>query len=162
MRMLCCVALLAACGCIGIYRGSDQDVWLSSEPQGANVTVAGQEGVTPCLVRIDRDGDPVKVSYSKPGCAPVEYVVDPRCDAGLLVLEGLFNTLLGCLIDLAAGNAYTWPVALHATLAPEGGVSTVAEHRRAAPPPRSAENDGGYDKDGYRPRRSPSVGSQPF
>lgn len=126
MRIILSIVIVACTGCIGVFRGSTQGVWLLSNPTGANVTLDGQEGVTPCLKALDRDSRSVVVKYELAGHAPIEKVIEPRCDAGLLVTE-VFLTILGCIVDSASGNAYSWPLGIQAQLAPTGGASTITE-----------------------------------
>ena len=118
-------------GCMSMYRGDTQGVWLLSDPPGAKVTLDDQTGTTPCILSLDRDSRPVLVRFQADGRAPVERTIAPQSDTGLLAFEFLIGCPPGAIFDCIAGNQYRWPLAFQATLAPAGGASTLAETWKA-------------------------------
>src|SRR5262249_49792308 len=64
-KALASIGLLALSGCALILEGTSQEVTFNSQPQGANVTVAGQTAVTPVKLQIPK-GD-CEVVFEKQG-----------------------------------------------------------------------------------------------
>jgi hypothetical protein len=128
MRILLAIVLCYSTGCVGIFRGTTQGVWLLSDPAGATVVLDEQTGVTPCFFALDRGSGTVMVRYELDGHAPVQQPVTSRCNGGLLVMSFL-NNPFSIIGDAAMGNAHEWPYALNAKMAPAGGMSVVTETR---------------------------------
>jgi hypothetical protein len=125
-RYLMLVAIaIAPAACATIIHGTNQDVAMSSKPDGATVTVDNAPvGKTPTVVRLTRN-EKHTVRLELAGYEPVEIPVTRKLSAwffGNLVIGGL----LGVVVDAATGAMYNLtPAQLEAQFAKEGASARV-------------------------------------
>ena len=61
------LAMLATCGCASLLRGNNEQAMVSSDPNGADVSINGQqEGTTPYVTTTPSSRD-LQIAVSKPG-----------------------------------------------------------------------------------------------
>ena len=106
LARVCCIALLlAGYGCASIVHGTTQSIPVSSDPSGANLTVAGTatKFTTPCKVELARKTDHL-LRFEKDGYDPATVEVKH-------VLSGAVagNIIAGGLIGWGVDAATTRP-----------------------------------------------------
>lgn len=74
MRAMCSILAmgLGLCGCATIHRGVEQPVFFDSIPPGAEIEYREQIHVTPCLISLEKNDAPLKLTVYKHGFAPAE------------------------------------------------------------------------------------------
>ena len=122
-----CAVALALSGCATVTRGTDDQVQINSDPQGATVqTSLSQQCMTPCTLKIGRK-DEFSVTIAKPGYAPQTVFVGTKlASAGAAGFAGnvLVGGVVGMGVDAATG----------ATLEHFPNPVTVILQRSGAPP----------------------------
>ena len=99
--------LLYMTGCATIFRGSAQDVSVTSSPGGASVYVNGNSaGTTPCTVKLKRSESHV-VRVELDGYRPYEVQLDKKLDIGWTVVSLWLGAGGGLIIDAITGAIYT-------------------------------------------------------
>lgn len=90
-------------GCATIFSGSNSDITLSSEPQGAKVLVNGSnEGTTPTTLKLKKGKDYV-IEFVKEGYQNKTLRMSYGIGTGWLILD-ILSGLIGIIIDAASGN----------------------------------------------------------
>ena len=111
MRRVLALAVLCALGsglggCASVTRGWNEQIQISSEPQGAEVrTSMSQACVTPCTLQVGRK-DEFSVNFSKPGYQPQTVMVTTRlAGGGAAGFAGnvLVGGIIGMGVDAASG-----------------------------------------------------------
>jgi|SRR5882672_6097993 len=101
-----CAVALALGGCATVTRGTDDQVQINSDPQGATVqTSLSQQCLTPCTLKVGRK-DEFSVTVSKPGYAPQTVFVGTKlASAGAAGFAGnvLVGGVVGMGVDAATG-----------------------------------------------------------
>lgn len=96
--ILVAIASLYVSGCATIVRGSNQQVSVNSEPDGAEVEFSdGQSCTTPCVAEVKRKRS-LQLTIKKDGCLTTTRSMVPT-----LAGEG---AILGGLIDYGTGAVY--------------------------------------------------------
>jgi hypothetical protein len=123
---------LALGGCATVTRGTDDQIQVNSDPQGATVqTSLSQQCLTPCTLKVGRK-DEFSVTVSKPGYAPQTVFVGTKvAGAGAAGFAGnvLVGGIVGMGVDAATG----------ATLEHFPNPVTVVLQRAGAPPPQGPQ-----------------------
>ena len=116
MRVIAAVALLAVLSsCSSIVNGSTDNVSVTSDPEGAKCTIAGQTFRTPASIPVKHSSDATLVSCSKEGyetgAAPLQS------STSAWVIGDLFMPwLLSFGVDFITGNAWVYDDSVHVTL----------------------------------------------
>lgn len=93
-------------GCATIANGSNQNIFVNSEPDSATIFVNNvQYGITPSTIPIDRDKESVVVTIEKQGYETNECVLNSSMN-GWVFGNLLFGGIPGFLIDMIGGSAY--------------------------------------------------------
>jgi hypothetical protein len=142
--VLACAAALALGGCATVTRGTDDQIQINSDPQGATVqTSLSQQCLTPCTLKVGRK-DEFSVTIAKPGYAPQTVFVGTKlASAGAAGFAGnvLVGGVVGMGVDAATG----------ATLEHFPNPVTVILQRSGAPTPQGPQ----------RGRKPPAVAQRP-
>jgi hypothetical protein len=105
-------------GCASILDGGSKSVRISSNPEGAKVTISNQEGkelfvqTTPAIVTLERSsgyfrGEDYKLVFEEAGYKPYEVHVTSTID-GWYFGNIMFGGLIGMLaVDPMTGDMYT-------------------------------------------------------
>ncbi|GAC1345476.1 MAG: hypothetical protein NVSMB23_21690 [Myxococcales bacterium] len=110
--------------------GAHQDVAISSNPSGAQVTVDNQpKGITPVVANLSR-GDSHIIKIDLPGYLPYETALT-KSVSGWVVGNLLFGGLIGLGVDAISGGLYN--------LSPE---QVQAEMRLGTQPAKVSSRDG--------------------
>jgi hypothetical protein len=119
--------------CATIINGTDQDVYISSTPDSASVTISTfygvkiQKGVTPLTVNLKRE-DEYKVLVSKEGYEDNEVVIRNSAN-GAVWGNILCGGIIGLIIDFSNGAAYELePETLHVDLIEVKDTSSRTEY----------------------------------
>jgi PEGA domain-containing protein len=130
--LLAGIALFAA-GCGTVVNGTTESVVISSEPEGAMITVDNQpRGPTPNTVELSRKAIHT-VQLQKPGYVPYQATIN-QSSSNWIWGDVLFGGILGFLVDAASGGMYDLqPTQVSAQLR-EDGQASVAN----APPAAAA------------------------
>lgn len=115
MKVLLPVLLLALSGCATILHGTTQEIPITSEPSGADVTVGDLKATTPARLELAR-GTPHTVQIAKEGYR-TETVQLEKVISGAVAGNIIAGGLIGWGIDAASGAQYKLvPDSIHATL----------------------------------------------
>lgn len=102
--MIVAVAFLFA-GCATIFKGSADNVGLSSNPAGAEVYVNGElMGTTPVKLKLKSEKT-YNIEFKKKGYKTVTYNLTNHVGAGWIVLDVL-GGLVPIIVDAATGSWY--------------------------------------------------------
>jgi PEGA domain-containing protein len=128
-------------GCASVTRGWNEQIQITSEPEGADVrTSLSQACTTPCTLTVSRK-DEFSVSYSKPGYQPQTVQVNTRvAGAGVAGFAGnvLVGGIIGMGVDAASGATLEHhPNPVVAVLQP-----VAPARQQPQPPGRQRKNDG--------------------
>ncbi len=100
------VVMLLGIGCATIIHGRSQDLTFASEPSGATIKIDGAlKGVTPTSITLRRNKHYI-VSFEKDGYEPEEQTIKSQLSPWLFG-NILIGGIIGIVIDLAAGGAWT-------------------------------------------------------
>jgi len=128
---------LVLSGCASIFSGSTQQVTITSQPPGANISVANSAGATvhtattPATLTLNRGAgyfrsESYKVVVQKEGFAPKELTLTASLN-GWYLGNILFGGLIGMLaVDPVTGAMYSFPDSVSATLEAQGGKAAAA------------------------------------
>jgi len=101
--LVCIVCALTGSGCATIVSSGPDQVFITSVPSGAAVTIDGQPvGNTPVSTVVRRNAQ--TVSFSMAGYQTVSSPI-PKVFNGWLLGNVIFGGIPGILIDLISGNA---------------------------------------------------------
>ena len=111
MRIFPFLLALAAAGtltgCATIVQGTDQRINVNSSPEGATVSVRGEQmGVTPTTLNLKRGRD-YALLIELDGYDPITVNLDKEFDFAPAALGNLFSWgILGLVVDISNGAAY--------------------------------------------------------
>ena len=98
------LSLLFFAGCAAIFKGSSEDIELSSDPQGAKVYLNNQYvGITPTYMRLKSDRT-YHFEFHKEGYKVRPVYLGSSVGAGWVVLDILLGGLIGIIVDAATGS----------------------------------------------------------
>lgn len=103
--VLAASTLIFSTGCATLLKGSNESLWVTSNPEGARVLVNGMDaGRTPTTARVNGTKD-VLVEVKKDGYESRSVRVTSSLAAGWLILDIiLLPTLLPIAIDAITGD----------------------------------------------------------
>jgi len=148
--LLLLIIPLILTGCASIFDGGSKSVRISSNPEGAKVTISNLEGKTisiqktPAIVVLDRSsgyfrGEDYKLVFEAAGYNPYETHVASSIDGwyfGNIFLGGLIGMLI---VDPMTGDMYTLsPVYVTCDLVPSAIPSTTGEIKGTKPDTNAA------------------------
>jgi len=122
-------AFISIQGCATMIRGTQEPLYVTSEPSGALAELSdGEKGTTPCQFVLKRNQS-LNIKFSKDGYYPENVTVYPT-------LAGA-GVILGGLIDYGTGAVYSLtPNPAHALLKPiEAGEKTTSHQETQKPKP---------------------------
>lgn len=125
--------VILANGCATLVAGTDQAIYVTSEPQGASVefTPGGQHIVTPDVVVLDKEHS-YHADLTLPCYQPASRTLRRRLSAWLLG-NVLFGGLVGLVVDLVTDAGFTLrPAQLHTVLHPDGSCAAKLHAAHAA------------------------------
>ncbi len=98
--------LIFGYGCATVIHGTTQKIPVSSDPSGANITIAGEDAkyTTPCQVELKRKHDHV-LKFEKEGCEPTSVEVK-HVMSGAVAGNILVGGLIGVGIDASNGATF--------------------------------------------------------
>lgn len=104
-RIAAIAVAVALCSCASIMHGTHQDVGISSNPTGAQVTIDGQvKGMTPVVANLTRKDNHI-VRIELPGYKPFETTLT-RKTSGWVWGNIAFGGLIGLAVDAIDGGLY--------------------------------------------------------
>jgi hypothetical protein len=124
-RILLAIIALFAAGCGTVVNGTTESVVISSEPEGAMITVDNQpRGPTPNTVELSRKAIHT-VQLQKPGYVPYTATIN-QSSSNWVWGDVLFGGILGFLVDAASGGMYDLqPTQVSAQLREDGQASVA-------------------------------------
>ena len=130
---------LALGGCATVTRGTDDQVQINSDPQGATVqTSLSQQCVTPCTLKVGRK-DEFSVTIAKAGYEPQTVFVGTKvASAGAAGFAGnvIAGGIVGMGVDAATGATLEhFPNPVTAVLRPLALPPQAPQRGRGKPPP---------------------------
>ena len=142
-----CAVALALGGCATVTRGTDDQVQINSDPQGATVqTSLSQQCLTPCTLKVGRK-DEFSVTISKPGYTPQTVFVGTKlAGAGAAGFAGnvLVGGVIGMGVDAATGATLEhFPNPVTAILQRSGSPTPQGPQRGRGKPPAVAQRPPG-------------------
>jgi hypothetical protein len=138
-----CAVALALGGCATVTRGTDDQIQVNSDPQGATVqTSLSQQCMTPCTLKVGRK-DEFSVTVAKPGYAPQTVFVGTKvAGAGAAGFAGnvLVGGVIGMGVDAATGATLEhFPNPVTVILQRSGSPSPQGPQRGRGKPPAVAQ-----------------------
>lgn len=95
--------LLCYSGCATLFAGGNEEISVSSDPDGAKVLVNGQnEGKTP-MTFVAKKGKEYSLEIIRQGFVNKTYRLSYSAGAGWIILD-ILTGLVGIIIDAATGN----------------------------------------------------------
>lgn len=136
MKAVLTSALLALSGCATMIQGTSQEVSLTSEPAGAQVTFRDQHCITPCVVQAARSSRPAMIrfemaereTYFGEISSHEMTVADDPAIATVSILGALL--VVPGIVDLSSDAFYDWPTAIHAVLPAKGSGGAMLDVKR--------------------------------
>ena len=127
MKKLLFFALLASLSlssCATIVNGSNQNIMIDSEPQGAEIIIREKlRGATPMELTFKRDTKDYVVTLRKDGYKDVDVELR-RTFNGWFIGNIIFGGVIGMVIDAATGAMWVQdPGAIKVNLVPEADVN---------------------------------------
>jgi hypothetical protein len=128
-------AAVGLSGCASITKGTDQDVAVNTNPQGARCELV-REGApiavvdpTPATVNVDKDKDDIQITCALEGYEEARYVLDSEAEA-MTAGNVLFGGVIGLAIDAGTGamNRY------------DSNVTVIMQREEPAPAPATLIN----------------------
>ena len=96
---------LSIVSCATVFKGSTEEVYFNSEPEGALLLVDGsQRGKTPLVLEL-RSNKTHAVIFKMPGYKPESVTITKSIGGGYLALDVLFG-FFPIIVDAATGNWY--------------------------------------------------------
>ncbi|MBE0645538.1 MAG: PEGA domain-containing protein [Bacteroidetes bacterium] len=132
-------------GCAAIFKGTSENMTLSSMPDGAQIYMNGQYiGVTPMRIRLKSKGE-YTFEYRKEGHQKQVVYLSNSVGAGWIILDVLFG-LLPVIVDAATNAWYELDQnVVYASLLPDGGMSQTpapARQPQSTPSDDAARSEG--------------------
>ncbi len=133
MKTLMLLAIMFLPGCAAMVLNGSQDIRFNSDPPGATVMFRGQTCVTPCVLTVDRGGNPETVEFTLEGREPYRAEIAraypnevPRVNGvskGLVATAAVIDTLIPFmgLVNQGSGLYDDWPKEIYATLPEKNG-----------------------------------------
>ena len=111
-------------GCATIVRGTHQDIPVTSDPSGAQVTADNQAwGLTPTIVQLERKR-PHVITIELDGYHSVTATITSRQQGDALAGNCLIGGIPGMAVDSATGASYgLTPESIHVSLMPLYGAT---------------------------------------
>ncbi len=104
--VLIVVAAGMLAGCAAIFKGSSEEVELSSDPQGAKIYLNNQYvGITPTYMNL-KSGRTYHFEFRKDGYKTRPVYLGNSVGAGWVILDILFGGIIGIIVDAATGSWY--------------------------------------------------------
>jgi hypothetical protein len=100
--LLVIAVLLPACG--AVFRGTNQDLPISTVPPGATASIEDKECITPCTLHVSRKTK--TVSIAKNGQAR-EYDIERQASVGTIIIDAILGGGIGLVLDYAFGGTIT-------------------------------------------------------
>jgi hypothetical protein len=102
------ISALFFTSCATIFKGSTADIMFNSAPSGAQLLINGiNRGVAPSMLSLNRSTSH-QVTMKMDGYEDVNFLIDKKFDFATTVVGNLFSwSLLGVVVDIASGAAYT-------------------------------------------------------
>ncbi|MDT8324946.1 MAG: PEGA domain-containing protein [Bacteroidota bacterium] len=93
-------------GCAAIFKGSSEEVELTSDPQGAKIYLNNQYvGITPTYMNL-KSGRTYHFEFRKDGYKTRPVYLGNSVGAGWVILDILFGGIIGIVVDAATGSWY--------------------------------------------------------
>ncbi len=100
---LAATILFMSSGCATLFGPSQQQVYTTSTPAGADVYVNGvRMGVTPYILKL-KPNQQYTIEFKKPGFKTIGKTVNSKVGAGWVILDVL-GGLIPIVVDAATGN----------------------------------------------------------
>lgn len=111
MKIIWLMALPLA-GCASVISGTSQDVYVKSNPQGAECSLTNDKGayfvLTPKVISIHRSVKPLEISCLK-GSLKGRQIISIDVDSDRKGWSMLGGGMIGLSIDKNSGAAYAYP-----------------------------------------------------
>jgi hypothetical protein len=130
--------IVALSACAAIFKGSSEEIELSSDPQGAKIYLNNQYvGITPTYMKLESKKT-YHFEFKKDGYKTRPVFLGNSVGAGWVILDILFGGIIGIVVDAATGSWYELDNSM--VFAPlevgnEGGTSTPVSRGSSTPPP---------------------------
>lgn len=101
-------AALLASGCASITKGTDQDIAINTNPQGARcelmreTTALAVIDPTPGVVNIDKSSKDIRITCEKEGFKTASYMLESEAEA-MTVGNVIFGGVIGLAVDAGTG-----------------------------------------------------------
>jgi len=94
--------------CASIFKGSNADIRVNSNPSGATIMINNiNKGTTPQTMSLARNQN-YTLTFKKDGYKDVNFEVVKKFDVATTVVGNIFSwSLLGIVVDVATGAAYS-------------------------------------------------------
>ncbi len=106
---LICTALLLplVTGCGVIFGGTRETIQVQSSPRAAEITTTPPTATytTPASISLERKHS-YNLTFTKEGYSSAEFQIQNRIRVGIVVLDVLFTSLVGVVIDAVTGGWY--------------------------------------------------------
>lgn len=112
MRLFALLLALGSAGCATIITGTTKAVNVTSEPEGAIVSIQGKQVRTPGTILLSRGWGGDGSGYIRHEGASAPIKVDAEFE-GWIVGNVIFGGVIGILVDLATGSCRDYPDAVH-------------------------------------------------
>jgi len=133
------LAFLTVSGCATLLKGSNEQVMVSSEPSGANVSINGSEsGTTPFVTTVPSSQN-LQIQVSKAGYAPTTINDNTSFRWGYEIWS-FVEFVIPLFVDMADGSAWGHDqtmIAVHLQPTPQS-VTTATPTPAASPTPAAA------------------------
>jgi hypothetical protein len=137
------VMMIVLGGCAAVFKGSSENITISSMPEGTQIYMNGQYiGATPMRIKLKSKGE-YTFEFRKEGYKKQVVYLTSSVGAGWVVLDVLFG-LIPVIVDAASGAWFELDQSVvYASLLPDGSVgATPAPTRRPqSTPSDDAAND---------------------
>lgn len=108
--MILIITLLGSSACGTIIYGTQENVWVTSDPMGETVVVNGKPVETPRFVLLPRSED-IHATTEKEGCTKTELQIHRRLNKWTILVGNLpllAALPVGVLIDFVSGGAWSF------------------------------------------------------
>ncbi len=127
--LLIIAVLFPACG--AIFRGTNQDLQISTVPPGATARIQEKECVTPCTLHVSRKTKTVKIEKNG---RTNEYDIEQQASVGTIIVDAILGGGIGLVLDYALGGTITLsPVEVDLTSSPTASSTSNDDSSSAAP-----------------------------
>jgi len=105
-KFLILILSLSLIGCATITRGSKQEVYINTEPEGALVNINGMKGITPFKTRLSTSREYL-IDVIKDGYVSQQIYLTREFSVGRSIAGNILWLGIGLIVDLSTGAAYT-------------------------------------------------------